>query len=327
VSFLHSAFGFAIEADREVPGLSGFRRDARSPVPDIKLHFEMQPSDSSNESEELFYTSSFLDAAGRPSLRIWNSTRGSLSRLAYSDGHQFWIDRSGTEVWAMWPRSSSFEEALSYLLGPVFGVLLRYRGVTCLHASAAALDGFAVAFVGDAGAGKSTTAAALAAKGWTVLADDIVALEERSGVCHVSPAFPFLSLWPESSELIYGDPEALPRSTPVWEKRRLSLDSHSKHFSAEPLPLKAVYLLAGASGTGQACIEPIPRQDALIQLVANSYGSKILDRERRAREFEVLGRLLSKATVRRLFAREYPPELDRLSRLISADFQALVIRP
>ena len=118
--------------------------------------------------------------------------------LAYSDGTQFWLDRKGAAIWAAWSERSSLENAISYLLGPVLGLLLRLRGIVCLHASAVAFDDHCVAFVGSAGAGKSTTAAAFAKLGCGIVSDDIVGLVERDGIFYVLPAYPHLCLWPES---------------------------------------------------------------------------------------------------------------------------------
>ena len=58
---------------------------------------------------------------------------------------------------------------------------LRLRGVPALHASAVAVGGAALAVVGSAGAGKSTTAAARAARGHAVVADDVLALRALLG--------------------------------------------------------------------------------------------------------------------------------------------------
>ena len=120
----------------------------------------------------------------------------------------------------------TIEDMATYLLGPVLGLLLRLRGVTCLHASAVAFGETAVAFVGSEGAGKSTTAAALARRGHAILSDDIVALAEHNGSFFVHPAYPYLCLWPESVESLYGSAEALPSSARTtksaafhWENR------------------------------------------------------------------------------------------------------------
>ncbi len=89
------------------------------------------------------------------------------------------------------------------MLGPALAVLLHQRGLLVLHASAAALtsDGShrAVAFMGDKGAGKSTTAAAMCARGHGLIADDLVAVDLSGAVPHVWPGFPHLKLWPEAA--------------------------------------------------------------------------------------------------------------------------------
>ena len=114
----------------------------------------------------------------------------------------------------------------------------------CLHASAVAFGQQAVAFVGAEGAGKSTTAAALALRGHAILSDDVVALAEHDGSFFVAPAYPYLSLWPEAVQCIYGSPEALPRFSSNYDKRCLSLEKQELHFEERSLPLATIYVLA-----------------------------------------------------------------------------------
>src|ERR1700730_12146581 len=57
-----------------------------------------------------------------------------------------------------WPGNSSLENALSYLFGPIIGLLLLLRGAVCLHASAVSIGDRAIVFVGSEGAGESTSA-------------------------------------------------------------------------------------------------------------------------------------------------------------------------
>ena len=176
-------------------------------------------------------------------MRILRDNEQGLFHLVYFDGMQFWMDRHGTKLWASWPSHSSAEEAATYLLGPVLGLLLRFRGVTCLHASAVAIGESVIAFVGAEGAGKSTTAAAFARAGYAAVSDDVVALVERDGDFFVSPTYPHLCLWPESVEMLYGTADALPPFVPNWEKRRLSSENGGARFEDGALPLRAIYLL------------------------------------------------------------------------------------
>jgi hypothetical protein len=235
--------------------------------------------------------------------------------MSYSDGHQFWLSRTGKEVWAIWPDGSSLEEAIAYLLGPVLGVLLRYRGVVCLHGSAVARDGRAVVLVGPPGVGKSTTAAALAQRGYTLLADDIAALEERVGAFYVHPAFPGLSLWPKSLELIYGahKPELQPRVS--GDKVSLS-SAQGLQFESGALPLARIYVLdsAGEESSSKSSANSAPER--FLSLISNTYATSILDSSMRVAEFTILGRLASQIPIHRIARDRGPGALDRRCDLV-----------
>ena len=71
-------------------------------------------------------------------------------------------------------------------------MLLQQRGYLVLHASAVAAGGTAVAFLGHAGWGKSTTAAALYAQGYGLVTDDVLAVEMSSGRLMVPPGEPLV---------------------------------------------------------------------------------------------------------------------------------------
>jgi hypothetical protein len=267
--------------------------------------------------------SSYTDDSGNPGLKISNTSDGNYWHIVYYDDTQFWLRRSGTEIWGIWPKTSTLEDACSYLLGPVLGLLLRLRGVTCLHASAIALGGESVAFVGTEGAGKSTTAAAFAREGVGVLSDDVVALKESETGFLVVPAYPHISLWPESVAMLYGSPDALPHFSKSWEKRRLKLDDGQARFENYPLPLGAVYFLGERRANDAPLVEEVRPQAALLSLVADTFANKVLDREMRAREFEVLGRLVKSVPVRRVFPNSDPTRIPDLCRAIQQDFAAL----
>lgn len=153
------------------------------------------------------------------------------------------------------------------LLGAVLAVLLHQRGFLVLHASSVAVNGDAVAFLGEKGWGKSTMAATLYARGHNVMADDVVALD-ISGTKSpmVLPGFPQLKLWPEAIASSLGDdPETLPQIHSQVEKRtRRTAD----RFLQEARPLKRIYVLCGGPKPTLRDLQP---QEALLQLISNSY--------------------------------------------------------
>jgi hypothetical protein len=320
----YSVFGMRLRSNAALPGVAPIPSTASSP--DIELHLGVSPypeKEVSFDQQELTYTSSDCAETGEPVLRIWRVAKDAFLRIAYLDGTQFWLDRKRENLWATWPERLSLEETSTYLLGPILGLLLRLRGVTCLHASAVAIEDRCVAFAGREGAGKSTTAAAFARQGYGVLSDDIVALVEREDIFQAMPAYPHLSLWPDSVKMLYGSSETLPRFSPDWEKRRLALGEGGTRFESRSLPLGAIYLLGDRRPGPAPSVEAIRPQTALLSLVADSYANKVLDRELRACEFAVLGQLVSTVPVRRVHPHADPARLQELCRIIREDLAAL----
>ncbi len=320
----HTVFGLTVRSNFAFPGLTSV--EGCHDRADLDIYWGVSPRNEDEcvaDLEEPAYVSSYADEHGNPGLQIWKTAEGAFLHLVYYDGTEFWLERKGKAVWVVWPETSTLEDVASYLLGPVFGLLLRLRGVTCLHASAVALKNRSVVFVGGEGAGKSTTAAAFARQGHGVISDDVVALIQNSEGFQVIPAYPHLSLWPESVEMLYGSSDALPRLSPGWDKRRLALGEKGTRFESRPLPLGAIYLLGERRLDPAPCVEAVPPQSALVSLLADTFANKILDREMRAREFEVLGRLTSTVPVRRVFPHTDAARLRDLCRVIEDDFAAL----
>ena len=151
------------------------------------------------------------------------------------------------------------------LLGAVLAVLLHQRGKLVLHASAVALDGKVVAFIGGKGSGKSTMAAALYGRGHELLADDVVAIETGCPPMVVS-GFPQLKLSPDAVTVaLRENPDALPEVATHVPKRSRRV---SEYFAAGSMPLAAVYAIGYGSELWIKQLEP---QDAITVLIANSY--------------------------------------------------------
>jgi hypothetical protein len=78
-------------------------------------------------------------------------------------------------------RSRSVELLAPLLAGGVLAMASTLRGRSCLHATTVAMDGCAVAIVGDVGAGKTTTAGLLIRADSQLIGDDILAPIELDG--------------------------------------------------------------------------------------------------------------------------------------------------
>ncbi len=325
----YQVYGLHLVCDHPIPGLVPCESDPLCP-PDILVRSTSDNSaveEKHSGSESVWYVTDILDDDGNPAFKIWKGNRDGDFRIRYTCGVNFFVDAGIKNISIQCPVVIPLEQVAMLLLGPVLGIVLRLRGVTCLHASGIAMAKHAIAFVGDAGAGKSTTAALFARQGHAVLSDDLVTLFERNNEFDVLPAYPYLNLWPESVEMVYGsagDPGSVP---PKWGKRQIRLDDCDSKFHHEAMPLGAIYLLAERSGALDAPkVEQVNPQDALIALVSNTYGNKLLDTQMRAEEFRVLGRILATLPIRRLIPGDSPDLISSLYQVVSDDFATLKFR-
>jgi hypothetical protein len=326
-----SIYGLGVLANRPIPTVP------RSTITttDVRVSFGVLPDwfDSLEPHQiETTYVTDYAAACGTPALVFSRLHGGKFYRFSYADKTEFVVDGAGREIWSDWPAPLTLEDASTYLLGPVMGFVLLLRGLVCLHASAIVVDGKAIAFVGPAGAGKSTTAAAFAARGFNVLAEDVVTLDDglgdRAEGFFVRPAYPCIRLWPASAATLYGSSSALPPLTPNWDKCYLDLTRdavlQTTRFENTPRELAALYLLGERSDDAAApFVETLDRAEGLMSLVANTYATKLMNKHMRAREFEVLSRLLSRVPLRRVTPHSDPERISNLCETILSDFNAL----
>ncbi|GIQ68761.1 aldolase [Xylanibacillus composti] len=128
-----------------------------------------------------------------------------------------------------------------YVLGTCMGVLLMQRGTLPLHGSAVLMNGQAYAFVGESGAGKSTLAAAFVREGFSIISDDVIAVDasSRQTAPIVAPAYPQQKLWQTSLEQLGMD--GAERYTPLYETKYAVPTNADFHPS--PVPLGGVFEL------------------------------------------------------------------------------------
>jgi len=294
----YRAYGLSLLSDHDIPGL---KPSAVAEPVDVTIHWLGAAPIPVPRPESVYHTAEARDAVGHPLLVVRRSDNGERYSFDYSDGTQFLLADNGRTVWARWPEPLTSEDSATYFLGPVLGFLLRLRGRICLHASAVAIGADAVAFAGPSGEGKSTLAAWLVSKGLKAVTEDILALRWDAGRVWADPGPPLIRLWEPSVQSLFGAPDSMPLMTPNWDKRFQPLSAQAGTFTTERLPIRVVYLLAGReSGRRAAQIRPLTPQAALLALVTNTYANRLLDSAMRAREFELLGQMLSALPVREL---------------------------
>lgn len=311
----HRVYGLLVETDRPIPGLAVVDERGRA---DLRVWMGRVPPEvfPPGAAEEPWYVSPRTTPAEEPTVVVHRLDGGAF-RLRYADGCEYHVDAAAAHVACTWPPHFTVEDAATYLLGPVLGLVLRLRGVPSLHASAVAMDGVAVALVGAAGTGKSTTAAALAERGHALVADDVLALRTEGERVLAQPAYPHLRLWPDVVPALLGPGAELPPLTPNWDKRGLRLD---QAFHPHPLPLGAVYVLCGReAGRNAPRLEPMGAMEAGLTLVSNGYVGWFPDRAAQARELEVLGQVARDVPAAWAIPSADPARLDDFCAMIEAD--------
>lgn len=122
---------------------------------------------------------------GRPQ-ELWMDVPGKLTMRIVGGDTIAYQPHAGADV----------VELRAFLLGSGLGAVLAQRGALVLHANALAMpDGSALICMGESGAGKSTTAAAMALRGYRMLADDVCPITD-DGL--VQPGIPRMKLWDDT---------------------------------------------------------------------------------------------------------------------------------
>ncbi|HEX4965331.1 MAG TPA: hypothetical protein VF173_31265 [Thermoanaerobaculia bacterium] len=179
------------------------------------------------------------------------------------------------------------------------------------------MDGRAVAFGSRHGGGKSGLAAGLVAAGAALLTDDLLVLEEREGRWEVRPSYPQMRMWPDEAEHFLGSYTHLPRVQKGSEKRNVATaEGGFGTFHDASSPLSCIYLATRVAGANAVEIQPVPRSEALIELVRHSFSARLVEAAGlQPARLDLLARLVRSVPVRRLV---YPSGFERLGEVTSA---------
>jgi hypothetical protein len=324
---VYSVYGLRVESSVALPGLLPSDHGA---APDVILRIQsdvttLPPADS--RQAPWYRTGWRHPVTGQPALTIHRVPPDGGFHFHYVDGVHFVVDAAGGAVTAWASPRSTVADISSYLAGPVAAFLLRMRGVIALHASVVDLGWGSIAFAGDVGAGKSTTAAMFTRLGHSVVTEDVAPLRECDGEFRVLAGATDVALCADAVEMLYGSPDALEPFSANWDKRRLDLRAPGA-LTLESSPLAAVYVLGERTPAGSPPrLEPLARRDAVVQLLGNVYGSALLHDALRARELDVLSRLARTVPVRAALPCADPARLRHFCEAVLADARALCSPP
>jgi hypothetical protein len=153
------------------------------------------------------------------------------------------------------------------LVGPVFAILLHMLGFFVIHGSAIEINGRTAVFVGQKGAGKSTTGAALLSRGHAIVNDDLAAVTfDKDGAAWLTPGFPQTKLSAQVVENVaITQATVLPKASATFAKELFRLTAP---FSHEARRISRIYVLQPAEAFGVTRLEG---PAALPPLLEHSY--------------------------------------------------------
>lgn len=322
----YQVYGLTIRTNQALPGLMPMVRPNRI---DLQIDLDGQHTDRFQSLPQQLWYASQTDRYGN-FVHVWKLAAGAYYRFRYSDGAGFVIDQRGSRIWVTRPPALSIDDIFAYLVGHILGFTLGLRGRLCLHASAVAIDGRAVALMAPGGGGKSTTAAVFADLGHPTLTDDVLVLLPRNGALMVQPGYPRINLWPASIPALYGIAGDLPRIVPdsaSYRKRYLDLHQGRNRFQSTPLRLAAIYTGKANGQCSKPFVTAVSAADAMMALAAQLYRFPLIGRADLEKEFELLARVASLIPLRSVTFHRELSRIRQLCRAILDDFRTMPTQP
>ena len=264
---------------------------------------------------EPLFESRYRTEDGRSQVRLYRGQDHYLFRQTGIADYYMWPDRIVCHQ-----RDESASQVVElYFLSLLCGFWLESRGNVVLHASAVSVDDRCVVFLATNTGGKTSLATSLMRAGHPLLTDDFLAVsvpEDGEGTLG-HPGFPQMRMWPDLADHFIGAHEHLPLVLPDVRKRRVPLETEPLGaFCPESRPMARLYLPAREESASRIRIKPVPPQEALIELVRESFLSTILEKAGlHAQRFHRLASLVRRVPMKRL---SYPHGLERLPEVCEA---------
>jgi len=234
------AFGFTIESRQPITGLPlsdfAYGPPTQLEVTDASTIDSVWPAQSTirllDERADTSPGSNTIDEHERAGYRLYAAGYG-LAQIA-ADGRLVRYAPARRDKW----------DGLRFLLGRVLPWTALLRGLEVFHASAVSIDSQGVAFLGPAGAGKSSLAVRLVAAGAHFLTDDVLAIDrDADGALRAHPGASIASLREHEWQLVGTRKGGFGTLLGHGTKLHVELPR-----SEQPAPLRLVYLLRTPGG-------------------------------------------------------------------------------
>lgn len=201
---------------------------------------------------------------------------------------------------------------LVFLQTNVLSFSLLKRDTEVLHASAVVFREKAVAFLGESGYGKSTTAASLMKAGCSLLTDDLLVIRKKSGRFSTPHGIPHIKLWPKAAKAMAAGLMPAGKMNPTAQKLILSLP-HTERLQKD-YPVGLLYILWPRFGKGsrEIRIRKLKPMEGAISLIKSSHNLVLQDAVRLRRQMDFTAELAKRVHVR---AVSFPRHFGRITAL------------
>ena len=247
--YFYNAYGLSIASDIPLPPL----KTTASATTDLLIRHEKLPESPPLDLTKIYRAGLNARFAQKGPDWLWLDWSPLVSFLALK-GDELLVDTTRTD-----------EDLVSlFTLSEALGLILFQRGYFLLHGSAVRIGNRGVVFLGEPGAGKSTTVAACAQKGYTVISDDMVCIEvDKTGRLLLIPAFPQIKIWQNAVDGLQL-PQA--RMTPVREGVNKFSWHDSVTFEENAVPLTEIFVLLPPDEPGSTT-GPLPASQVPVELL------------------------------------------------------------
>ncbi|NOU18057.1 MAG: hypothetical protein HOO91_10935 [Bacteroidales bacterium] len=288
----YKAFGLTIQSEIELPELSLFIGKA-----DINISLGTTPKTLENP---LFTGVRFLTKHNEFLLKV-----DRIANYYVTGGNQITIE--------LMP-DVDFADVRLFLLGSAFGALIHQRGLLPFHGSSVNINNSGVIFSGHSGAGKSTIAAALSKKGYSILSDDVSVISLiNNEIPFIVPGYPQMKLWADSISKLGDESSQYVIIRKQVEKYNIPID---KCFHEEPLPLKNIFIIV-PSNLGELKVESLKGVEKFNLLKYHTYRFNfIAGQEMQANHFKYLTTISKHVNVLRLIRPSKKFMFDEMINLI-----------
>lgn len=244
--FTYFAYGLTIRSELPIPEFLPTQAE-----PDVTLHIQK------NSAPHTYLPA---EAIAQP----WCILVKPEEIIFYLKDTATFLIQSGQKVVVV-PADGTSEQMLRlYITGLIMAIVLYQRGLLVLHASVVDIHRGAVAFLGESGQGKSSTAAMFCTYGHGFLADDVAGVTLGQECAAIASGFPQIKLSQEVALALGYDFDTLLELHPLEPKRGYRLE---RGFLQVPRPIRRIYVLSNAN---ELAIEPLNYREAVIELARHS---------------------------------------------------------